>query len=221
MTALEKKPTVRRDAFVKALQLSREKLAQSDFPAQCEKAGAEIIESDASGRKTARIKFLYRDYRVAYPSGAINYSDSDDEVLPYDQILILHYLAHASGAPLAGEIISYQQIPDGWLYYPSFLERTTYILARTFAKDPEGFRQAGLAIGGNKSALGELAIEIIAFPKVSYHLIMWPGDDELDTEFSCVFDRSLTEYLPAEDITVLANVISSRLAQKSGKGNRK
>jgi hypothetical protein len=101
------------------------------------------------------------------------------------------------------------------------LERTTYILARTFSGNPEGFRKAGMEIGASKSALGELAIEVIAFTKVSYHFIMWPGDDELDTEFSCVFDRSLTEYLPAEDITVLANVITSRLAQKSRKGKQK
>ena len=43
---------------------------------------------------------------------------------------------------------------------------------------------------------------------------MWPGDDEFETEFNCVFDRSIIDYLPAEDITVLANMIAVRLMKQ-------
>ena len=198
--------------------LAREKLRQIDFEKQCRTAGAEIIEANPPTGFVARLKFMGQDYLIDYPSGLVRVADSDQEPKPYDRIIILHYLQNAKGAEMTGELISYQQIPDGWLYYSSFQARTTQILARTFKADARAFMQAGLAIGARPSKLGQFALEISALPKVSYHLIMWPGDDELNTEFNCVFDRSITDYLPAEDITVLANVISSRLAEASKKG---
>jgi hypothetical protein len=214
------KKKLNHESYEKALKLAREKLGQVDFIKQCRAAGAEIIGADAPERKVARIKFLGRDYLVEHPSGLVRLAGSEKEPRPYDRIIILHYLQNAGGTEKTGELISYQQIPDGWLYYASFRARTTQILARTFGADTRAFLDAGLAIGAAQSSLGQYALEVFALPKVSYHLIMWPGDDELDTEFSCVFDRSITDYLPAEDITVLANVISSRLmdAHKQGAG---
>jgi len=199
--------------------LARERLLAINFDEQCLKAGAEIVERDHD-RVVARLRFIDSDYQLEYPEGEVRKLGGAIEPLPYDRILILHYLVHATGAPLSGELISYQQITDGWLYYPTFLKRVTNVLARTFAGDIEDFMDAGTAIGAKPSPLGNHALEIHAFPKVSYHLIMWPGGDELDTDFSCVFDRSISDYLPAEDITVLASVIASRLAQQSKKGGR-
>jgi len=206
------------DSYEKALKLAKEKLSQIDFEKQCRAAGAEIIEANSPERFVARIKFMAQDYLIDYPSGLVRVSDSEKEPKPYDRIIILHYLQNAKGAEMTGELISFQQVPDGWLYYPSFQSRTMQVLARTFGADAKAFLQAGLAIGAGQSRLGQYALEILALPKVSYHLIMWPGDDELSTEFNCVFDSSITDYLPAQDITMLANLISSRLAQASKKG---
>jgi len=204
---------VKQDNYETAHQLAKEKLRETDFVQQCRRAGAEIIES--SPEKTlARIKFINRDYLVEYPGGEIKFEDTGETPPLWERIIILHYLANARGASQTGELISYQQVPDGWLYYPNFVKRTTQILAKTFADDPEGFIQAGLAIGGKGSSLGKYALEIPALPKVSYHFVMWPGDDEFETEFNCVFDRSIIDYLPAEDITVLANMIAVKLIKQ-------
>ncbi len=204
---------VKQDNYETAHQLAKEKLKEKDFVQQCKNAGAEIVESSEE-KIIARLKFLNRDYLVEYPSGEIKFADTGEEPPLWERIIMLHYLANAKGAPATGELISYKQVPDGWLYYPNFVRRTTAILARTFSNDPEGFIQAGLAIGGKPSQLGKYAIEIPALPRVSYHFIMWPGDDEFETEFNCVFDRSIIDYLPAEDITVLANMIAVRLMKQ-------
>jgi len=202
---------VKQDNYETAHNLARERLRELDFLSQCRKAGAEVIESKESGERIARIKFLNRDYLVYYPSGDIKFADSNDEPPLWDRIIILHYLANATGASEKKELISYQQVPDGWLYYSNFVKRTTSILTKSFDKDPEGFIQAGLALGGKISELGKYAIEIQALPKVKYYFIMWEGDEEFESEFNCVFDRSIIDYLPAEDITVLANIIAVRL----------
>jgi len=208
------KENINHDKYRRALQLAQEMFAGFNFEEQCSRAGAEIIE-----RGLARVKFIQTEYLAAHPSGELRVLGSEAEPLPYDRLLVLHYLAHAKGTPLTGELISYQQIPDGWLYYPTFLKRTIRVLAKAFSGDVASFLQAGESIGAKRSLLGEHALEILALPKVSYHFIMWPGDDELDTDFSCVFDRSVTDYLPAEDITLLTNVISSLLAN-SRKGKQ-
>ena len=116
--------------------------------------------------------------------------------------------------PETGELISYQQIPDGFLYYTNFVRRTSGILSRTFGPDPELFMSAALGLGGKPSKLGKYAVLITALPHVRYHYIMWPGDEEFEPEFNCVFDRSITGYLPAEDITVLANMIAVKLIKQ-------
>jgi len=221
MSETARAKAVNHNNYLKAFQLAQEKLRAINFVDQCQKAGARMIETKRPGQLAAALKFLDQEYVVEYPEAVVRLADSDAEPLPYDRILILHYLIHAQGAELSGELVSYQQIPDGWLYYPKFRERTVYVLARSFSGDAEGFVKAGLKIGGHQSSLGQYAVEFFALPKVAVHLIMWPGDDELDTEFSFVFDRSVTSCLPAEDITVLAGVIASRMARHSGKGQNK
>lgn len=202
---------VKQDNYETAHQLARSQLKKINFSEQCQKAGAEIISSTQESEQTARIKFLYRDHLISYPSGEIRYQDSEQEPPLWDRIIILHYLIHSTGASEKGELISYQQIPDGWLYYSNFVRRTTSILAKVFGNNYEAFLQAGLSLGGKKTPLGKYAIEIQALPRVKYFFIMWPGDEEFESEFNCVFDRSIMDYLPAEDITVLANIIAVRL----------
>jgi len=208
---------VKQDNYETAHRLAREKFREKNFIEQTDRAGAEIIESPNSDEKIASLKFLNRDYLIKYPSGEIFFADSKEEPPLWEKIIILHYLANAQGATLTGQLISYKEVPDGWLYYPNFVKRTTSILVKTFGKNPEGFIHAGLRIGAKPSELGRYALEIPAFPKISYHFIMWPGDEEFDAEFNCVFDRSIIDYLPAEDITVLANMIAVRLIKQTPK----
>ncbi len=201
---------VGQDNYETAHPLAKDRLRAGDFAGQCQKAGAEVVDP-AGG--ICRIHFINRDYRVDHSSGEVNFSKAEEQPTIWERIIILHYLANAQGVPETGELISYQQIPDGWLYYPSFVRRTAGILVKTFSRNPEAFREAGLAIGGKPSSLGKYAVEVLAFPKVKYHFLMWPGDDEFEAEVKCVFDKNIMEYLPAEDITVLANIIAIRLVR--------
>lgn len=196
--------------FRKAMELARQKLQHTDFARQCQQAGALMVEADA-GHARARLKFIDADYLVDFPSGDVSKVGTGREPPPYDTILILHYLAQARGAPFAGDWISFQQLPDSCLHYPAFRKRVTSILARTFSGKPEDFMRAGSAVAATLSPLGQYALEIRALPRVSCHLLMWPGEDELDTDFNCLFDSSITEYLQAEDIMLLAAVLTSRM----------
>ena len=127
------KDNVNHENYRRALELARERLREINFDEQCRKSGAELIER-GNARTIARLRFIDSDYQVEFPEGNVRKPEGETDVLPYDRILILHYLIHAKGSPLSGEIISYQQIPDGWLYYPTFLKRVTNVLARLFPK---------------------------------------------------------------------------------------
>ncbi len=210
---------VKQDNYETAHKVAKDKLREKDFVRQCSLAGAEIVETKPEGETVARIRFINRDYLVSYPSGEVRLADAQEEPPLWERIVILHYLTNAEGAPETGELISYQQIPDGFLYYTNFVRRTSGILSRTFGPDPELFMQAAIGLGGKPSKLGKYAVLVPALPQVSYHFIMWPGDEEFEPEFNCVFDRSITGCLPAEDITVLANMIAVKLVKQASAGS--
>jgi len=198
------------DNYETAHRLAREALARLDFKKQCERAGA-LVLSD-SGVPECRLRFLSRDYLIAHPDGKVSFADGRDEVPLWEKIMILHYLAHARGTGETGELISFQEIPDARLYYPNFVKRTSGILVNAFGNRPEAFMEAAQELGGTPCPeIGKYALTILVFPRVSYYVVMWPGDEELPPEFNMVFDRSIVDYLPCEDITVLANMIAVKM----------
>ncbi len=206
------------DNYETAHRLAREALAELDFQKQCERAGAEI--APGSGEAACILRFLNRDYRISHPAADVSYAEGGDAPL-WEKIIILHYLGNAKGTVPAGEMISFQEIPDARLYYPNFVKRTSGILVQAFGNSPEVFMDVAAELGAEPHPdIGKYAVRIPAFPRVSYYAVMWPGDDELPPEFNMVFDKSIVDYLPAEDITVLANMIAVKM-MKASKGRPK
>jgi hypothetical protein len=48
-------------------------------------------------------------------------------------------------------------------------------------------------------------------PRVPVQLILWQGDEELPPESTILFDATISDYLPAEDIAVLSGMLVYRL----------
>jgi len=70
---------------------------------------------------------------------------------------------------------------------------------------------AGEKLGGHKADYGDTAVTINAFSRVPITIILWRGDDELAPQGSMLFDATISDYLPTEDITVLCETITWRL----------
>ena len=68
-------------------------------------------------------------------------------------------------------------------------------------------------LGGRKSDFGDIAVTIDAFPHVPLTVVLWHGDKEFPPDGNIMFDSTIPEYLPTEDITILCEVIAWKLAR--------
>ena len=200
-----------------AFQLACEQLAGiKNIEQQCLKSGAEYVDS----RKAVIIKYLNQPYLVK-PLDAEVSSMSGEEIPIRDTILIIHYFTQAKGTTLSDKIITYKELPEGLLYFPTYYKRTVKPLVNSFGGEPDRLLDAAQTLGGRKADYGDAAVTIDAFIRVPVTLVLWKGDEELAPEGSLLFDSTISDYLPTEDITVLCETITWRLIRllKTGGDN--
>ncbi|TDA67707.1 MAG: DUF3786 domain-containing protein [Clostridia bacterium] len=133
-----------------------------------------------------------------------------------EQVLILHYLLHASGTPLTGRWISFRELPGGSLYMDAFRRRALLPLMGTFGNSAPGLLEAAAAYGREVGEWGHASVILRPFPRVPVGVVVWEGDEELPANASILFDSSAPDYLPTEDYAVLAGLIATGLARAAG-----
>jgi len=191
-----------------AYQLAAERLAGTgDIEQLCRLTGAGYLDS---GRAIA-VDFLNRPYRVALPETAITFEDSEEEVILRDKILILHYLTTAKGTPLSGKLIAYKELPEGTIYFPTFYQRSIRPLPGHFGAEPSRLADAARMMGGVEADYGDTAVTVNVFPRLPLTLVVWRGDDEFGPEGNILFDSTISDYLPVEDIIVVSESLVRRL----------
>jgi len=211
-------PGVREMAHELALKLARQKLAGiTDIEQQCRKSGARYLPAE----KSIILDHLNRSYRINIPGGEVSLVDSEENVPLRDKILILHYFTRARGTPLSGKMITYKELQEGINYYPTFFKRAIDPIINNFKDEPQKLLDAARTLGGHKSDFGDIAVTIDAFPLVPVTIVLWRGDNEFPSEGNILFDSTIPDYLPTEDITILCEVIAWKLVrlQKTGGDN--
>ncbi len=202
-------------AYRLAYQLVREKITGTeDIEEQCRKSGAQYQVTGA--RRAVIIHYLNRPYKITLPEVEISLIDSDDEVPMRDKLLILHYFATAKGTPPGNKLITFQELPGGGMYSPTFAQRTINPLTRYFGDNPDKLLEVSRSLGGEKTDFGDVAVTINAFSYVPITIVFWKGDEELTPQGNILFDATITDYLPTEDITVLCEIITWRLIRQLG-----
>ncbi len=207
-------PTEKREygyeGYELAVHLARNQLASSGNIEQiCLKSGARYIES----RNAISLEYLDRLYLISLPDIEISFSDSEEEVPLYDKILILHYLNGARGTPNSNKLITFKELRDGAVYFPTFYKRSIKILLDSFSEEPDRLVDVAGVLGGCKADFGDAAVTIYAFHHVPVTLVLWKGDEELAPEGNIMFDSTISDYLPTEDIAVLCQTIVLRLVR--------
>ena len=137
--------------------------------------------------------------------------DSEEEVPVRSKILMLHYFNRAQGTPLTNHKIAYKELPEGTTYFPTFYKRAIKPLLDHFGGEPERLIAAAAKLGGAKADYGDTAVTINAFSYVPITLVLWRGDGEFTPEGNILFDSTVSDYLPTEDINVLCETISWKL----------
>ena len=212
---IKKTPTlpaqpVREYAHGLAYKLACERLAGiADIEQQCRKSGASYLPAE----KSVTIDHLNRSYRISIPGGEVSLLNSDEAVPLRDKILILHYFTRAAGTPLSGKIITYKELQEGINYYPTFFKRAIEPVIKNFNDEPQKLLAIAAALGGRKSDYGDIAVTIDAFPYVPLTVVLWQGDKEFPADGNIMFDSTIPDYLPTEDITILCEVIAWKLVR--------
>jgi hypothetical protein len=201
---------VREYAHGLAYKLACERLAGiADIEQQCRKSGARYLPVE----KSVIITHLNRSYRISIPGGEVSLVNSDEAVPLRDKILILHYFTRAAGTPLSGKIITYKELQEGINYYPTFFKRAIEPVVNRFKDETPQLLEAAVTLGGHKSDYGDFAVTIDAFPNVPLTVVLWRGDKEFPPDGNIMFDSTIPDYLPTEDITILCEMIAWKLVR--------
>lgn len=193
-----------------AYKMASEQLAKIDDIEQlCLKSGAHYQVTDS--QKAIIVEYLNQSYKVTLPDIEISLIDSEAEVPLRDKILILHYLTLAKGTPTSNKMITYKELPEGSNYLPTFSKRAIKPLSDHFGNEPRRLIDAAAKLGGRSVDYGDVAVTINAFRRVPITMVLWQGDAELPPEGSIIFDATISDYLPTEDISVLCEIIAWRL----------
>lgn len=201
---------VREYAHGLAYKIASEQLAGvKDLEEQCRKSGARYVPAGNS----VIIEYLNRPYRINIADGEIKLVDSSEAVPIRDKILILHYFLRAAGTPLSGNLITYKELHEGISYYPTFFKRAINPIVTHFKDEPEKLLATAAALEGVKSNLGDIAVTIKALPYVPLTIVLWQGDKEFSPDGNIMFDSTITDYLPTEDITILCEMLAWKLVK--------
>ena len=193
-----------------AYRLASEQIAGiADIEQQCHHSDARYQEIDSE--KTILIRYLNQTYRITLPAVDVSLDSGTGEVTLRDKLLIVHYFIRAKGTPLAGKMIPFRDLPEGKVYYPTFEKRTSQPLLDCFGKDPPLLLKATKGLGGHQVEYGDMAVTINAFSRVPITMVLWRGDEEFAPQGNLLFDATIVDYLPTEDITVLCEIITWRL----------
>ena len=118
----------------------------------------------------------------------------------------------ADGSPLTDRLITFKELPEGAVYYPTYVKRTIKPLLDKFADRPKSYSPPP-NFGGIKADTGDFSFRLNALPRVPLTVTLWLGDEELPPEGNILFDSSITGYLPTEDITVLCEILAWKLVR--------
>jgi hypothetical protein len=193
-------------AYGLAYKLALEKLAgTSEIEEQCRRSGSLCRQSGAN--PGIDLKYLGRKYQLNLSDFSITVEGSDEKVELRDKILILHYLIQAKGTALSGEQITYQELKEGSNYFPTFYKRAVKPLIDYFGPAPQKLLSAAAPLGGTPGVLGDISVTIPAFPRVPITLVLWKGDEEFPPNGNILFDNTILDYQPVEDVIILCQTI--------------
>lgn len=177
------------------------------------------ISRRSEGRLSGRdivIEFMGSEYTASMEKESLTTRDGDRSN-PFFEAIILHYLVNAKDISQSGKKITFRELEGGSFYYGAFYNRTIAPLIDRFGKDPKELIPAGLGTGGSVIDMGDAAVEIPIFPKISFYIVLWEGDDEVAPNANVLFDSTSGYHLPTEDMAALGNMVASQLIRNADK----
>ena len=192
-----------------AYELAKQRLRELDLKRQCELAGASFIEAEGK----ARLKLLGDIYEVLEPECEVECITNRSAPMTL-KILVLHYLAQATGKELTGRLIDFRELLGGLAYYVSFDSRVKKPLLQAFGDDDGSrLRRAAERFDVEEVHYGDVGLRIWALPRVPITIAFWVADEEMPPSMNILFDSSISDYLTTEDVAVLCEHMAEMLIE--------
>jgi hypothetical protein len=195
-----------------ALELAAKALAAQHSQEIARRSGAFVQE--VRGRIFLEVEVLGRRCVVSHPNIRVTAEDPHGDIPSWEQVLILHYLERASGVPLSGNLVTFQEVESGSFYLPLYRERVIKPLVEAFGHRPQAMVEvAERFFNGERRGFADASVTVLALPYVPVTLLMWLGDSEFPSQGSLMYDASVASYLPTEDITSVSQMLVQRLIE--------
>jgi len=134
-------------------------------------------------------------------------SERDVEIL---HVLLAHYAA-AEPVERTGKLMKFRDLPGGYAYEKTFIQRVIQPIATIFGDKPEALVEAAKLLNGVALTYGDSSVEIPVL-EIPIVYILWKTG-EFPASATTLFDESASHYLPTEDLAVLAELTTIRLEQ--------
>ena len=126
-------------------------------------------------------------------------------------LVTLHHLKGCPRFAADPAWTSMDQIEGARPFAPAFRQRAIAPLAARFGNGPKELSRAARPLGGRPLSMGDAAVVLQAFPRLSVAVVIWQGDEEVPGGANLLFDRGGAATLPAEDLAEVGIMIAQAL----------
>ena len=150
---------------------------------------------------------------VTYPRGEISFLERgknstkgegfQEELSTDEKVVILQYLARASGLPLRGQWLSFLDLRGGPLHWKPFQKEALEPLAKKYYNKKDQFLKLACEHGGSLLEQGDAGVVIPVFPRIPLAFILWEGGEEFAPRSIVLYDSVAEAYLDTAGLYVL------------------
>ena len=194
-------------AYQIAYRKAGERIGAADLDELCRRSGA------IRNGSRLRVSFFGERVQIRIAS-AEGEPEFEPEQLPLvEKILILHYLLGREHTSVKTTMVAFKNLPGASFYDPTYQKRGPKRIARRFGQNIEAFHGACGNLRWQADELGDASYHFDIFPKVKGLVVLHAEDEEFPAEANILFSGEIVNFLPLEDVAVLAGLIATRLAR--------
>ncbi|OFW55734.1 MAG: hypothetical protein A2V52_01715 [Actinobacteria bacterium RBG_19FT_COMBO_54_7] len=156
------------------------------------------------------VPFFDEFLKVSYPAGLVERVDRRG-VTDTEALICLHYLIQADGTPVRHEWVAYRDLPGARYHEPAFVAEVERPLSLGLAGRLQALREWSDRHARTLEIAGDIALAWEAFPHIPLLIIFNEQDEEFPASARVLFDISAPNYLPTEDLSILAEIAAARL----------
>jgi hypothetical protein len=125
-----------------------------------------------------------------------------DKLKDFFRLSILWFLKSAKNIPTTGKLVRPVDVKGGHRFSQGTHVLPTELIAKRFAKDPEGFIIQGLAFGAEvvNDGYGDAAVRLYPVSRVPVTLVLWVEDEEFPPRVDILFDSTCELQIDLSDI---------------------